>query len=110
MKVGDRVVCVGSHSNPRCPLRVGIIYMIMGCKECPTCGGVGYNVGIGTIPEHQWTRCTCGARGAIDSVWWISSKLFRPIQYNSATEELANKKVVEEKSDIPIKEPQKEKV
>ena len=99
------MVCIKSHSDPLCALRKGLIYIIMDINKCE-CGVISFNVGI--INARTSIVCFCG-ESAETSIWWISSELFRPIQYNSATEELANKEIIEEKSDIPIKEPQKEK-
>lgn len=109
MKVGDRVVCVKAHSQPECPLKVGKVYIILDMLLC-SCGEMCIHVGIGNPGDWDATSCGCGRLLNPDSIWWLDPDLFRPIEYNSATEELANKKVVEEKSDIPIKEPQKEKV
>ena len=101
MKVGDRVVCVRTHSL-RAVIK-GKIYEIFNIYKSPCCGKIIYDVGIS---GHGKTRCLCGKiLGGAE--WWIGSWLFRPIEYNSATEELANKEIVKETLDVPIKEPLK---
>ena len=50
---------------------------------------------------------SCGKNVNEGPVWWFKSSRFAPIEYNSATEELANKEIVKETLDVPIKEPLK---
>ena len=103
MKVGDRVVCVKGHSDPICPLKVNSIYIILNVYACK-CGAISFDVGI-TIPSGDNMVCNCD-RNMHTNIWFIGSSKFRPLQYNSATEDLI-KEIVEERLDI--KEPQKEK-
>ena len=112
MKAGDRVVCVISHSksNENGVIK-GKIFEIIEVRKGPcNCVPIVFNIGITHIFNCMMCMECYTNFDTNDSMWWFSSSLFRPIQYNSATEELANKEIIEEKSDIPVKEPQKEKV
>ena len=104
MKVGDRVVCVKAHSDPECPLKVKSIYTIFNARKCK-CGEVGFDVGIMLPPGYSLIECNKCGMVERTHIWTIRSRYFAPIQFNSATEELANKEIVEERSDAPIKEP-----
>ena len=104
MKISDRVVCIRTIGNI---FGVGIvkgqIYTIYNIHICPTCNAVYFDVGLPDSPgSENCTKChtTIGPCGVC-----ADSRHFRPIEYNSATEELANKEIVKETSDIPIKEP-----
>jgi hypothetical protein len=102
MEVGDRVVCVKSHKDPECPLKKGATYTILSIDIC-ACGDISIDVGI-KCPVG--VECYCGRMVAPFDIWWLNPKLFAPITYNSAHDELLNKEIVEEKADIKIKEPQ----
>ena len=109
MRVGERVVCVKAHQDSECPLKVNSIYYVLDMDVCK-CKRIAFDVGIKLSLDWKGVRCRKCREIVYTNIWWISSHLFRPIQYNSATEELANKEIVEETSDIPVKEPKKEKV
>lgn len=108
MKVGDRVVCVKSNYwEGNAGVIKGRVYVIENIISC-SCGSISFDVGVSSITS--FTKChKCGSLDSYPA-WLQSASRFAPIQYNSATEELANKEIVKETSDIPIKEPQKEKV
>ncbi len=108
MKTGEKIVCVRSHSA-RAVIK-GQIYTIIGLMECPGCKKVMFDVGV--IAHFMVWYCGgprggCGVEINPHGIWWLDAILFAPIAYNSATEELANKEIVEEKSDIPVKIPEK---
>ena len=106
MKVGDRVVCVRAHLNPKCGLKKGAIYSIVNIKLC-SCGGASFDVGIAGSCNHG--KCfKCKKRYSKQpTIWWISSRSFAPISYNSAHDELINKAITEEKADIKVTETEK---
>jgi len=102
MKVGDRVVCVQGHYDPKCNLVKGREYIIYATRKCP-CGGIGFDVGI--IGTSRIGNCLICSSDFIKDVgvWIVSSTRFRPIQYNSAHDELIES-IVEEKADVEVKE------
>ena len=103
MKVGDRVVCVRGHVDPKCDLKKDEIYYIDNFKKCG-CGTGAFNVGIMLPDDYTMSRCTICGSPTISRIWWLQSNRFAPIQYNSATDELLNS-IVEERQEI--KKPEK---
>jgi hypothetical protein len=105
MKVGDRVVCVKSHSKAH---ENGIIkdkiFTILNIMAHYKCGCVIFDIGISSGFMSTYTKCRHGDSIPGGSIWWISSRLFSPLEFNSAHDELLNKEVVEEKYDGEIKE------
>ena len=108
MQVGDRVVCIKTRtsSDGVAYIYKGRIYTILNEWICG-CGDRNFNVGLSNVLKSGCDVCLVMTK--IQGITWIDSRCFWPIQYNSATEKLANVEIIEEKSDIPIKEPQKEK-
>ena len=105
MKVGDRVVCVETNNfRGYLGVKAGYIYVIQRIMTCK-CGIVNFDIGTPVIDIFPRTGCMCGREFMDRTAWWQKSSRFRPIVFNSATEELANKEIVEERSDAPIKEP-----
>lgn len=109
MKTGERVVCVETKGNVYGhSVKKGQIYTINNVWTCPSCGKFKLDVGLYHNMSGRNGGCVkCSLDGPDISVIWCDSRLFRPIQYNSAHSELVQKAVTIEKSDIPIKEPQK---
>ncbi len=109
MKPGDRIVCVSAPSS-ECGevfVKKGTVYLLLGIIPCLKCDHVWFDVGVRPSGDFQRCgMCTYPSKFPGHTVW-ISRELFRPIEYNSAHSELL-KEVVEEKLDIPIKEPQKQ--
>lgn len=77
IKVGDRVVCVKAHRDPRCNLVVGREYIIYASREC-SCGAVTFDIGITTA--SMAITCKCGRMKSPDGVWWICQTLFRKVE------------------------------
>ena len=103
MRVGQKVVCIKS-STSRWVIK-GRIYTVENMVKCE-CGHI--MIAVGVVRLKMYTSCsTCGMLYSPNI--WFNSANFAPIQYNSAHSELVQKAVTIEKSDIPIKEPQKEK-
>lgn len=110
MKVGDEIVCIFAppDASGYVPVVKGRVYLLLGIVTCQNCGHTWFDVGI--LPSGDFQECgRCAPFSTFPGhTVWVSYKLFRPIEYNSAHEELLNKEVVEEKLDIPVKEPQKQ--
>jgi len=108
MKPGDKVVCVQSQGDNigLYHIKKGQIYTIYQIWEC-SCS-LHLDIGLGSYPTH--TSCFKCEGKSPDCSCYVPSKYFRPIQHNEAHEELINKKIVEEKLDVPtkIEEPQKQ--
>ena len=104
MRVGESVVCIRDAGNPfGSRIFKGRIYLIHDTQEC-CCGHITIDVGVRN--DRGLQLCLgCGHESPNSSIVWCGPGNFRPIEYNSATEELANKEIVKETSDIPIKEP-----
>lgn len=99
------MVCVKSNywkGNPG--VIKGCVYVIGNIVKC-SCGGISFDVGTPSVTN--FVRCQdCGSLDGYPA-WLQAAFRFRPIEYNSATEELANKEIVKETLDVPIKEPLK---
>jgi hypothetical protein len=97
MKTGDKVVCITSHGSAI----EGKVYEVYGIKTL-ACGCVVINVGL-TLPHVYFA---CFSHGCFDNptggYQWHNSDYFKPIQYNSAHDELLE--IIEEKIDIPEKQ------
>lgn len=107
MKVGDKVVCIRTNSQRRSGRDIiGVIkdntYYIRDIYEC--CGRIAFDVGISQPHGFAHTICNTCRKKCPNTTWWQWSKLFAPIQHNSAHDELC--KFVEERVDIEIKKPQ----
>jgi len=107
MKPGDKVVCIESahDSDNRFEVKKGRVYTILDLWNC-SCH-THLDVGLGSYTIGRINCIHCG-KTAPNSKSYVPSYYFRPIEYPSAHEELMNKTWVEEKIDIPIKEPQKQ--
>lgn len=81
MKVGDRVVCIKPHSNG--VLVVGKIYVVGGIYFTPCCGDMLLDVGIGGSGLQFCGDCK--QIYDLGAPWWISSKLFAPLEEKSDT-------------------------
>ena len=104
MKTGDRVCWVETYVKYVVRVHKNEIYTIKAEWACQ-CGIKRFDVGI-KVPYYCYGSicCSCSSKSD-DGIAWPESKYFAPIEYNSATEELANKEIVKETLDIPIKEP-----
>ena len=91
-KVGQRVVCIKSHS-----LKIvvkGNTYPIKGLSKCK-CGSWSVDIGE-IISKKKWDylRCYgCGVLEKNEGTMWFASALFAPIQeqYTDATAEIIEK-------------------
>jgi len=99
MRVGDRVVCVKSHS--RGIVSKGKTYTVLQSRGC-ACGRVNLDVGVEIPSGHtEYQVCNvCGIMTIHNGIWWIASSLFAPLRFNSAHDELVN--IVEEKIDVEL--------
>ena len=101
MKTGDRVVCIKSsnYKNTWPDIIKGKIYTIRLVNYCGC--SVWLDVGIDMCQiDSSCHRCRFSLPGGCA---WYGSLLFRPLQFNSAHEELIN--IIEEKIDVEIHEP-----
>lgn len=101
-RIGQKVVCI--HG-----LNKGVVFTIQGNSECPNChrrlSDVGLRFPYHGFKDEQCDRCHFYLLST--DILWFANEILRPIEYNSAQEELAEEfKQVEEKPDI-IVEPQK---
>ena len=98
MKIGDRVVCIKTHSQ-------GVVvkdreYSIYAKRVCK-CGDVSFDVGIENL--HNLNQCPCKQIYQSDA-HLVSSKLFAPLQpfkSNSISKALAKeamKEIVEQET------------
>lgn len=91
--IGQRVVCVKSHSRGR--VTVGDIYTIEGFACCKLCGRLSFDIGLPNAPNELGTRChKCNVQRCISETRCvISASLFRPLQEQDLSSELALKEV-----------------
>ena len=103
-EIGQKVVCVDVSGVTS--LVEGATYTIIGINKC-VCGCLQLLVHSGSTAEC--TKCACKTETPIiggDS--WQRSTRFRPLEYDSAHEEILEKyPLTEEIPDVPVKEPQK---
>lgn len=99
MKIGQKVVCIQSCTNPpgTASVKKGQIYTIIDTKTCSYCGQHWVDVGI-RVPAGLGL-CTCLRILNRNGTAHCNPILFRPIEYNSAHDELI-KQIVTEKPDI----------
>jgi hypothetical protein len=99
MKVGDKVVCIRTHSQ--WVVKKGQIYTIYDVYKC-RCGVINFDVGIKAAGGLY--HCTiCNHTSPNNGVHWIDSRNFAPLQYNSAMDKILSE-VAEERIDVPEKE------
>lgn len=101
MKVGDKVVCITSHSRGQ--TIKGKQYVVNNIKEC-VCGRVALDVGIKLPYEYYNSSCFVCGHTIATSASWQGAHRFRKIEYkgftNALTKELANKHLVKEGVEI----------
>jgi hypothetical protein len=109
MKIGTKVVCIlnGTNSVGNQVIK-GRIYTIEDILDCPKCPLIWIDVGLRC--ESNTDECLCGYFRGSANIVWVDHRYFRPIEYNTAHEELIKKEVIEEKSDIPLEVPTEEPV
>ena len=102
-KIGQQVVCVKQHSQGI--LEVNKIYTVLNIYKC-NCGRIAFDV---DILNHYNTSTTCDCMKTIEpkTIWWINSKLFRPLEYNIISNKELISNIITEKLDTPIKQPEK---
>ena len=103
-KIGQQVVCVRSHSRGH--VIKGKIYPVLGTFIC-SCGMQSIDVGH-YVQDCGKNRVVCyNCRIPMSySTMWYNNKLFSPLEYESANNEVIEKyKSTEEVPDTPIKEP-----
>ena len=90
--IGQEVVCIKTHSQGI--VKKGDIYTIESLRK-PECGCYIVLIDVGIIqPNKAQLHCAiCNYVSKVvdneNSIWWISSRLFAPLEYNQkAIEEL----------------------
>lgn len=87
-EIGQKVVCIKTHSEG--VVKEGEVYTVQGMKVSKCCGCLDIDVGIKT--DIQYTLCACGGVEDANSIHWLHSTLFRPLDdlFNEEIEELMN--------------------
>lgn len=82
--VGQRVVCVRSHSMG--VVAVGKTYVVNGVRKCAICPRHALDVGIASPNPWAMSLCVCGSTKESMGIYWVGERLFRPI--DSLTEQM----------------------
>ena len=81
-KVGQKVKCVKSHSQG--VLNVGAEYIVQDVMECE-CKIIKLDVGVKSATYNEYMHCMgCGIPYYAGRQWFMSSRLFSPLQEDSA--------------------------
>ena len=82
-KIGDRVLCVKSHSNPICTLVKGREYIIYDIKSCKCSHSLNVGIHNDIFDEIECKSCntTIGSNG----IWWLDQKRFVKVQEETRT-------------------------
>lgn len=98
-KIGDKVVCIRTHSEAL--VVKGKIYTVFDITKCPTCGQAFYR--LEELPPDIGTHCDKCFRVVSHGYNVFSTWLFRPIDYPKLSYSDIAKQNVEERLDIPVK-------
>lgn len=88
-EIGQKVVCVKTHSQGI--VKEGELYTVQGMKTNPCCEDLVLDIGL--FAKSNMSMCCCGHRERnSDGIYWLSQKLFRPLDdlFNEEIEELMN--------------------
>lgn len=97
MNIGDKVVCIRTHCNNA--VIKNNIYVVCGVYTC-NCGHVMLDVGIINGDHNTLSECSYCGKCIRTNTWWVSQRLFSPINnFITSTEIDAIK---EEILDAPI--------
>lgn len=107
MKVGDKVICIKSHSEGATVK--GKIYTVLGIIKCKGCGSASLDVGVEIYEGSLATFCSyCNTTINSSKTWYQGIKRFRKIEphtfKNKVTKELALKPLTEEKIEVVPRE------
>ena len=107
MKVGDKVVCIKTHSLQM--VKKGNSYTVTGVYNDCNCGTT-ITVGVLLPNDYMNIKCRCAECGVLiqtDTEWSFDIILFREIQTNSISKQLAASFI---EKDSKVREQEHEKV
>lgn len=114
-KINQKVVVIEQPSTNGCKneprgiapnVKPNTIHTVKAICYCSNCGRQKLDIGLIMPPSTNLTiRCSCDNRYPHNGRWFLDSSNFRPLIYENISAEIADKlKLIEEKSDVEIKE------